>query len=69
MVLRGGLREAVLVCGVLILGDTYDRGEEASDVRGHRRLAGLLGYSTGQKERRQRLGEEIVSNSQQACTW
>lgn len=33
VVLRGGLREAVLVCGVLILGDTYDRGEEASDVR------------------------------------
>lgn len=33
MVLRGGLREAVLVCGVLILGDTYERGEEASDVR------------------------------------
>lgn len=33
MVLRGGLREDVLVCGVLILGDTYDRGDEASDVR------------------------------------
>lgn len=28
-----GLWGAVLVCGVLIRGDTYDLGEEASDVR------------------------------------
>lgn len=30
---RGGFRGAVLVWGVLILGETYDRGDEASDVR------------------------------------
>lgn len=33
MVLKGGFRGAVLIWGVLILGDTYDRGDEASDVR------------------------------------
>ena len=33
VVLSGVLRDAVLVWGVLILGDTYDRGDEASDVR------------------------------------
>lgn len=32
MVLRGGFRGAVFVWGVLILGETYDRGDEASDV-------------------------------------
>lgn len=28
-----GLSGTVLVCGVLILGDTYDLGDEASDVK------------------------------------
>lgn len=31
-VLRRGFRGPALVCGVLILGETYDRGDEASDV-------------------------------------
>lgn len=32
-VLSMGFRGTALVCGVLILGDTYDLGDEASDVK------------------------------------
>lgn len=32
-VLRRGFRGPALVCGVLILGETYDLGDEASDVK------------------------------------
>lgn len=31
-VLSRGFRGPALVCGVLILGETYDLGDEASDV-------------------------------------
>lgn len=33
MVFSKGLCGTVLVCGVLIRGDTYDLGDEASDVK------------------------------------